>query len=335
MIQSPRSMERQIAALAWPVLIQQMLIFLVGQYDRFLAGHFDPPPGVSHVAFQAAQTTANYLAWFISCFSALVSVGSTALVARFTGEGSARDVNRTLHQSIILALAIGVGGSVAGGLSTSTIVGWVGLEGNSAGIASEFLTPILGLLVFQVIELAGIACLIGAGDTKTGLRVLGGVALLNMPMAYLGRELFGFPGIAMGTAISHLIGGVAVLVILSRGQAGLKLERAKLRPDLDLMRRLLRVSVPASIDTLSVGLCQLWFLSMVNALGDVSATAHGIAIGWEGLGYMSGQAVATAATALVGQNWGRAGRRRPSAPAGPPSASGRRSCRSWASSFMC
>jgi hypothetical protein len=30
------------------------------------------------------------------------------------------------------------------------------------------------------------------------------VALLNMPLAYLGRELFGFPGIAFGTALSHV-----------------------------------------------------------------------------------------------------------------------------------
>src|SRR5262245_24137710 len=35
------------------------------------------------VAYQAAQTTANYLAWFITSYIVLVSVGSTALVARF------------------------------------------------------------------------------------------------------------------------------------------------------------------------------------------------------------------------------------------------------------
>ena len=38
-------------------------------------------------AFQAAQTTAHYLAWFIISYTVLVTVGSTALVARFTGAG--------------------------------------------------------------------------------------------------------------------------------------------------------------------------------------------------------------------------------------------------------
>src|SRR4051812_23313565 len=40
-----------------------------------------------HVAYQAAQTTANYLMWFVTSYTVLVSVGSTALVARFIGAG--------------------------------------------------------------------------------------------------------------------------------------------------------------------------------------------------------------------------------------------------------
>jgi Na+-driven multidrug efflux pump len=77
-----------------------------------------------------------------------------------------------------------------------------------------------------------------------------------------------------------------------------------LAPDFGLIYRLLRVSIPASIDTLSISLCQLWFLTLVTALGDVAAAAHGTAIRCESLGYMSGYAFATAAAALVGQNLG-------------------------------
>jgi Na+-driven multidrug efflux pump len=49
---------------------------------------------------------------------------------------------------------------------------------------------------------------------------------------------------------------------------------------------------------------QLGFLSIVNRLGDAPASAHGIALDWEGLGYMSGAAFGTAAMALVGQYLG-------------------------------
>ncbi len=97
---------------------------------------------------------------------------------------------------------------------------------------------------------------------------------------------------------------MAVLIFLARGRAGLHLRWREMRPDITLMRRLLRISIPASLDTLVLGLCQLWFLALVNRLGSVATAAHGIAIRWESLGYLSGQAFATAAAALVGQNLG-------------------------------
>src|SRR5947209_8680042 len=74
---------QQVVRLAWPVLTRQFLVLAVDLSDRFLAGYFEPPDASQHLAYQSAQTTAIYLAWFISTYTYLVSVGSTALVARF------------------------------------------------------------------------------------------------------------------------------------------------------------------------------------------------------------------------------------------------------------
>lgn len=62
---SSASTWRLVVALALPVLAQQSLIFAVMQSDRFLAGHL-PAAGDQPPTYQAAQTTANYLGWFIS-----------------------------------------------------------------------------------------------------------------------------------------------------------------------------------------------------------------------------------------------------------------------------
>jgi putative MATE family efflux protein len=172
------------------------------------------------------------------------------------------------------------------------------------------LEPLFALLVFQTLEAAGIACLIGAGDTRTGMWVMGGVALVNVPLAWGFGYGFGplpalgFAGIAVGTAISHTLGALAVLTILARGRSGLKLHLPLFQPRPDLIWRLLRVSVPAGFDGMLVVVGQLWFLSIVNALGDETIGAHGIALRWEALGYLSGSAFGTAAMTLVGQNLG-------------------------------
>ena len=79
---------------------------------------------------------------------------------------------------------------------------------------------------------------------------------------------------------------------------------SRFRPNIDLIVRLLRISVPAAFDNLSLVAGQLWFLSLVNQLGEVAIAAHGIALRWEALGYLSGTAFGTAAMSLVGQNLG-------------------------------
>jgi putative MATE family efflux protein len=301
---------RPVLLLAWPVLIQQLLTVAVTFSDRLLAGRFQSVDAADLLASQAALTTAQYLDFFISSYTVLVTVGATALVARCVGAGDRPAAVRFTNQALLLAVILGGLASVVGLLGLPLLLRLLGLHGAAADLACSYLRPLFLLLVFRVVEAAGIACLVGAGDTRTGLGVLGLVAVINVPLAWLCFFGFGpvpplaFTGIAVGTAVSHVVGGLVVLGVLLRGRFGLYFRPALLRPHLDDLRRLLRVSVPAGLDSLSVACGQLWFLSIVNRLGDTASGAHGIALYWEALGYCSGAAFGTAAMTLVGQNLG-------------------------------
>lgn len=301
---------RRVLTLALPALAQQYLHLVVRLSDQYLADHFDLPDSSSRDAYLSALTTAGYLYWFVSSYTVLVSVGSTALVARFVGAGDWNGARHATAQSILLAVAFGLLGSALGLLGLPILVAALQLSGDAASFCIAYLAPLAALLPFQITEAACVACLAGAGDTKTGLKVLGGVAVLNVPLAWglcfgVGPVSgLGFVGIALGTALSHLIGCLTVLVLLARGRSGLKLHLNALIPDRHLIYRLLRVSVPAGVDSLSVAFCQLWFLSLINRLGNVAAAAHGVALQWEALGYLAGGAFGTAAMTLIGQSLG-------------------------------
>lgn len=335
---------RLVLALALPVMAQHALYLVVSLSDRYLGGHLPGEtealiqgrvemwttpiggdPLLGHVArtvlstraearqaaVLAAQTTAHYLAWSISSYMVLVTVGSTALVARFVGAGSRDEANAAAHQALLLAVFFGMLASVVGlGGGISGLIHLLRLQGSAGLFAAEFLQPLFLLLTFQVVEAAGIACLVGAGDTRTGLNVMAGVAVVNLPLAWsfcygLGPfPQLGLVGIAIGTALSHVLGCSVVLTRLALGRQGLKLRLADFRPRFDLMRRLLRVGIPSAFDSLSVVVGQFWFLSLVNQLGNEASSAHGIALVWEALGYLSGAAFGTAAMTLVGQNLG-------------------------------
>ena len=305
------SLSRAVLSLALPALFQQYLHLLVRLSDQFLADRFPLGDSTQRPYYLAALTTAGYIYWFISSYTVLVSVGATALVARAIG---ARDLPlawRVTAQAVFLAGFFGLLGTVAAGVGLPGLMHLLQLEGLTARFAIAFLTPLAWLLPFQMIETACTACLAGAGDTRTGLHVLGGVALLNLPLAWL--LCFGVPplwnglgfvGIAWGTGLAHTLGCVILLMLLVRGRSGLRLQQQHLWPNGSLIRRLLRVSVPAAVDSLSMALCQFWFLSVVNRLGATAAAAHGIALQWEALAYLAGGAFGTAAMTLVGQNLG-------------------------------
>jgi putative MATE family efflux protein len=295
---------RFVLMLVWPTLLQNWLVVAVNFTDRWLAGNLQALEATHQIATQAAQTTANYLAWVLSSYTTLVTVGGAALIARMVGGGDRAGARQVLHQAMLLAIVLGVGGSLIGLILVEPAMEALGLRGPAARLAADYLRPLLYQLPVQMVGAAGIACLVGAGDTRTGLWVLGGVALLNLPLAWLFVGLMGFTGIAVGTAVSQALGGAAVVAVLSRGRAGLRLEPALLRPRPDLLARLLWVSVPAAIDSLSMQVGHLWFLSIVNGLGVVAAAAHGNALMWEALGYQSGLAFGTAALAVVGQYLG-------------------------------
>src|SRR5262249_846546 len=214
---------RLVVTLALPVLAQQFLILSVGLSDRFLAGHLQPLPrqqraeaaghrllamgqyaggslihvlaaeaawGAArqiesqHVAYQSAQTMAIYVGWAITSFTVLVSVGSTALVARFIGAGDQQGAIKVTNQSILLAMILGLVGTAAGVAGLDWFVALMHLQGHAAEFAAQYMRPLLWVLVFQVIESAGLGCLVGAGDTRMSFYVLGGVAVINFPLAW-------------------------------------------------------------------------------------------------------------------------------------------------------
>jgi putative MATE family efflux protein len=299
-----------VLLLAWPVLVQQWLVLSVPLVDSYLAGAVLTTDPVSQIATQAAQTTANYLSWLVASCTVIISAGSTALVARFTGAGDRAAAIHATNQSIMLSFVVGLIVSAGGLFGLPSLLTLLNVHGETAALTIAYMRPLFLLLVFPMVTCGGIACLIGVGDTRTGLYIYGGVALLNVPLAWLffrgagPLPGLGFVGIACGTALSHVLGCLVVVALLIRGRAGLRLHWRLLVPDGHLLYRLLRVSVPAAIDSLSNAAAQLWFLSIVNQLSTAESAAHGIALRWEALSYQSGAAFGVAAMTLVGQHLG-------------------------------
>jgi putative MATE family efflux protein len=304
LIDSPGTF-RPMLWLTLPVLVEQLLHTLVGFTDLWLTGNFLPDE-----AYVAAMTLMIYALWLVGNVFGVVALGSAAMVARFVGARDHEMANRVMNQSILTGLVwalllMGIALPLAGFFPV-----FMGLKGTAAAAAARYLTIEFCVLPAVMVERVAIACLRGAGDTVSGLVTMAIVNAINMACSYALCVGLGplpelrWTGIALGTAIGHCCGAIILLSLLVGGRAGFHLRPEGLRPDFDLIRRILRIGVPGGIDVVLVNLCQMIFLRIVLSLGDEAAAAHGVAIQVEALGYMPGGAFQVSAATMAGQYLG-------------------------------
>lgn len=294
-----------LVRLALPVLAGHLLDMMVGITDTFLTGNY-----LATDEHLAAMNLVSYLAWFIVSLFALVSIGTTAMVARFVGAGDWATARHVTNQALLAGLFVCAAPVILVIVFGQPLIGALGLEQDAAALTLRYLWILLPAVPAMMIEQVGNAALRGAGDTMTGMMAMVITNLVDMFASYaLVRGLgpipaLGWDGLAIGTTLGYFVGTIIIGVRLWRGHAGLRFEPRLFRPNANLMRRLLRISLPGGIDILAMIACHLWFVRIINVLGNVPAGAHGIAIKIESLSFMPGAAFQVAAATLVGQALG-------------------------------
>ena len=304
----PTSLVRQtgtffpLVRLALPVLAGNLLDMFVGFTDTWLAGNY-----LATARHLAAINLVAYLLWLMVSLFSLVSIGTTAIVARFVGAEDYTLARQAANQALFLGAFVCAAPVVLITIIGQPLVLTLGLDDEAAHLTVRYLWLILPAVPAIMLEQVGGAALRGAGDTVTGMVAMITTNAIDMFMSFaLVRGLgplpeLGWDGLAIGTTIGYYAGGLIILVRLLRGLAGLRIQRRLLRPNISMIRRLLRISLPGGIDILAMIGCHLLFVRIVNALGNLPAAAHGIAIKIESLSFMPGAAFQIAAATMVGQ----------------------------------
>jgi putative MATE family efflux protein len=295
---------KPILLLAWPVFLEQLLVLMVGLVDTLLTGRF------LETHHMAAMGQMAYLLWMMPAMMSMVSIGTTAVVAREIGGGNRATANLVMNQAMVMGFCFSLIMLISFWFGSSTLLKWLQLSDEASVAASQYLRwiiPILPLMAFQQI---GVAALRGAGNTLGGLWVMGTVNVVNTVLSYLfvsgsfGFPNYGWEGLAMGTAAGYVVGASLVAWGLLSGIFGLRIQRSSLYPDKTQIARILKVGLPGGTDMMATVFCHLWFVGIINSLGTLAAAAHGLAIRVEAIAYAPGTAFQVAAATLTGQYLG-------------------------------
>lgn len=291
-----------VVRLVAPVLLEQVLALSVGFTDKWLAGNLLDGP-----EYLAAVGLVAYCLSFLPGLFAVPAVSATALVARCVGEGDAVGARRATAQALLVGTGMALVLVVVMAVAGRRLVALLGLPAESSTLAWQYIAIVLPALPAVMLITVGVAILRGAGDMVGGLMAMSLVNLVNAGASYAlasgvaGLPRLGWAGLAWGTLAGYLVGAACVVVLLARRSRGLRPTAADWWPDRQRLRRIVDVGVPAGTDAVGNSVCHLWFLSIVNRLGNVDAAAHSVAVTIESLAFLPGGAFGVAAATLSGQ----------------------------------
>lgn len=297
------ALRKEVLRLALPATGEQLLSMMVSIVDTMLVGHL----GASALAAVSLATQWTFMA--ITLFTA-VSTGATAMVARSVGAGDWDTANRTVRQSVLVGLIIGLAATALALQFAEPAVALMGAEPEALAQGVTYMRIASSIFVLSALMFVGNACLRGAGDTRTSMMVMAVVNVLNIAVAWtaingpFGLPRLGVAGSALGAAVGRAAGGLLVLGILLKGRSGLKLDWRSWRPDFGLAKRVLRVGLPTGAERVAMRFGMMIFMRAIAGLGTVAVAAHAVALRAESFSFMPGFGFAVAGTTLVGQGLG-------------------------------
>lgn len=296
-------MRRTILELAWPAILGNLMQTVVNMVDLVMVGRLG-------AAAVAAVGLGGQMQWFLNALMIAISVGTTALVARFIGARQRKDAEHVLVQSIILVLLLASFLTVFWYIFAEKLLLLIGASEEVAALGSVYIrivfltTPSIFLIFISQ------GALRGAGDTKTPMKVGVAMNLINVVLNYVlifGK--FGFPalgvrGAGIATATAFVWASLVYVVIFFSGRFVLRIRKSTFTFDAGMAKRILRIGIPTGIERITMSSSMIFYVSIVAGFGTTALAAHQIGLRVESLSYMPGFGFAVAATALVGQNLG-------------------------------
>jgi len=298
-----RSLLQRVISLAWPSVMEQSLVTLIGLVDAYIVGH------LGAAALAGVGLGGQVLNLTAALFGA-VGVGGTALIARSIGAQEPEEANQLARQALLLALVVGSLAAFVCFVLAEPIMRGLGAAPDVVMTGSTWLRVVSPSFVMIGVLLVGTAALRGCGDTRTPLTVMIVVNIVNVVVAWtLTRGLFGLPrlgvaGSGLGAMSGQMIGGVAVIALLARGRGPLKLSLTLPAPDFARLKRLLNIGMPAGMEQVLLQVALINLAVIISQFGTAAYAAHQVGLRISALSYLPGWGFSVAATTMVGQSLG-------------------------------
>lgn len=291
---------KKVLQFALPLMATGILQLLYNAADIIVVGRF-----AGKTALAAVSSTGSLINLIVNLFMGL-SVGASVVVARRYGAGDYAGVNKVLHTAVTLSIVSGILVGIVGFSLSRTLLEMMDSPEDVIDQATLYLRIyFVGIPAAMVYNYCA-ASLRALGDTKRPLYYLsisGAVnVILNLILVIFFR--MGVAGVAIATAVSQVVSMVLIVICLLRTDGCIHLDPKKLRIDLPELKEVLKIGLPAGLQSSVFAISNVLIQSSINSFGSAVMAANGAAGNIEGFIYTAMNSISQATLTFTGQNMG-------------------------------
>ena len=285
---------------AVPIMLTSVLQLLFNAADLVVVGAYCGSFSVAAVGATGAITNL-----IVNLFIGL-SVGTGVAVAHGIGSREWEQVRNTVHTAVPMALVSGLFLTVLGVSLSGSILRAMGTPEEVLGLATTYMEIyFMGITAHMLYNFCA-SMVRAAGDTKSPLVILTVAGVVNVGLnilfvRYLGRNV---DGVALATVLSETGAAIAIVILMVRRTDGCRLDLRKLRFHKEPLKKMLRIGIPAGIQSCMFSLSNVLLQSAVNGFGAVAVSGNAAVANLEGFMYVIENSFHQTAVNFVGQNCG-------------------------------
>ncbi len=291
---------RHIILFALPLLAGNIFQQMYNMVDTWVVGRF-----VSNEAYAAVGSVGPIINMLVGFFMGLSS-GAGVVISQYYGAKRQEDVQRTVHTAMAMTLILGILFTAIGIFMTPYMLRLMNTPENvfpeSAAYLRIYFSGLMGLMVYNI----GSGILRAVGDSKRPFYFLVVCAIMNtiLDLLFVIRFQMGVQGVALATILSQAVSAILVLITLLRTPECIQLKPNKLKLHWDILKKIIRVGIPAAIQMAITSFSNIFVQSYINYFGDACMSGWTTYAKVDALVFLPMQSIALASTTFVGQNLG-------------------------------
>jgi len=284
-----------------PIILTGILQLLFNAADLVIVGRFRGSASVAAVGATGAITNL-----IVNLFIGL-SVGTGVAVAHGLGGKQNETVHRAVHTALPAAVISGVFLTIVGVAFSETFLRWMNTPEDVLPLSSLYMKIYFGGITFSMVYNFCASILRAAGDSKSPLIFLSISGVLNVILNVIFVTVFGMnvEGVALATIISQALSAALVVIALMRRTDACRLELSKLRIYKDVLGKMVRIGLPAGIQSSMFSISNVIVQTSINSFDNVALmSGNAAAANIEGFQFVALNSFHQTALNFTGQNVG-------------------------------